>query len=163
MLSIERISAAVNRAVEYMLCFLGMVMVAVVGAQVFSRYVLNHSIFWSEELARFILVWLTFLGATVAYRRRAHAGIDIISKRLPPSGRMAAKAVAHLSTLFFSVILVYFGIAFSYFVRLQISPALYLPKWIPHCIIAVSGAILAIHTLAFLFSDLKRRGSIHDR
>ena len=45
--------------------------------------------------------------------------------------------------------MIVYGWQFAHFVRLQVSPALYLPKWIPHSIIPLSGAILALHTLAF--------------
>jgi TRAP-type C4-dicarboxylate transport system permease small subunit len=54
--------------------------------------------------------------------------------------------------------MIFFGVKFSYFVRLQISPALYLPKWIIFSIIPISGLILLIHGLAFLFSELKGVG-----
>ena len=53
---------------------MAMAMAAVVAAQVFWRYGLNASLFWSEELARHLLVWMTFLGASTAYRRRVHPG-----------------------------------------------------------------------------------------
>jgi len=138
-------------------------MAMIVAAQVFARYVLNHSIFWSEELARFLLVWLTFLGASMAYRRQAHASIDVVFLRLPPGLRRAAILAVHLYTLFFSVVMVYSGAQFAHFVRQQISPALYLPKWIPHGIIPLSGAVWALHALAFLVSALKKRGLHGDR
>lgn len=154
----ERISQAVNQAVEYLLFFLGFSMVMIVAAQVFARYVLNHSIFWSEELARFLLIWLTFLGSSVAYRRQAHASIDVVFRRLPPAGRRAAVLAVHLVTLFFAAVMVYFGARFAYFVRLQISPALYLPKWIPHSIIAVSGMVWVLHAVAFFIRDYKKEG-----
>lgn len=60
--ALERISRSVNHWVEYVLFGLGFTMSVVVAVQVFFRYALNHSLFWSEELARYILVWLTFLG-----------------------------------------------------------------------------------------------------
>ena len=69
---IDRFSRRTNTVIEQSLLGLGILMIGVVAAQVFFRYVLNHSLFWSEELARYILVWLTFLGASVAYRRGVH-------------------------------------------------------------------------------------------
>ena len=75
--SLERLSRKINFWVEYLLFGLGFAMAALVAVQVFFRYVLNHSLFWSEELARYFLVWLTFLGASVAYYRKVHPGIDI--------------------------------------------------------------------------------------
>ena len=80
--TLERISTACNRCAEYLLLLLGLSMTATVILQVFSRYILNHSLFWSEELARYLLVWLTFIGATVAYHRNMHPGVDFLFKRL---------------------------------------------------------------------------------
>ncbi len=57
---LERLSTSCNRYTEGFLLLLGLTMAAVVILQVFCRYILNYSLFWSEELARFLLVWLTF-------------------------------------------------------------------------------------------------------
>ena len=157
---IEKMSWRLNQAVEWLLFVLGAGMAAIVAAQVFSRYVLNHSLFWSEELARFLLVWLTFLGAGVAYRRRAHASVDLLYQHLPAAGRRLASLATHVCTLFFAGIMVVYGYKFAYFVRLQISPALFLPKWIPHSIVCIAGVIIAVHALAFFFRDLQKQGGL---
>ncbi len=155
MVALHRLSARLNRAVEYALFGMGLAMALLVAVQVFFRYALNHSIFWSEELARFLLVWLTFLGASVVYRRGAHASVDFIYRRLEPRGRRAVNILVHLLSLAFFAVMIVYGWRFAYFVRLQVSPALYLPKWIPYAIIPLSGAILAVHALDFLWRELK--------
>jgi TRAP-type C4-dicarboxylate transport system permease small subunit len=151
---LDKLSRRINDGVERLLFLLGFSMALVVAAQVFSRYALNHSFFWSEELARFLLVWLTFLGASAAYRRRVHAGIDVVYKRFPAWGRKASRLTVHLGALTFAGIMIWYGTAFAWFVRLQISPALLLPKWIPHSIIPIAGAVLFIHALAFLAAEV---------
>lgn len=130
-------------------------MSVIVAAQVFSRYVLNHSLFWSEELARYLLVWLTFLGSSVAYYRKVHPGIDIIYCRLPAPARKTAVIVVHLVSMLLFGVMIFYGIKFAYFVRVQISPALYLPKWIIYCIIPFSGLILTLHSITLLLGELK--------
>ena len=127
----------------------------IVAVQVFCRYVLNHSLFWSEELARYLLVWLTFLGASVAYYRNVHPGIDMIYARMPISIQKITAITVHLVSLTLFGIMIIFGAKFSYFVRLQISPALYLPKWLIFTIIPISGLILMLHGLTFLLNELK--------
>lgn len=159
MSGLERLSLFINRLVEYLLFGLGFSMALIVAAQVFSRYLLNYSIFWSEELARFLLVWLSFLGASVAYRRGAHASIEVVYERLPAWGQNAAALATHLSALLFSGIMIFYGLKFAWFVRHQISPALYMPKWIPHGIIPLCGAILAVHALAFLADHVRGKKS----
>jgi TRAP-type C4-dicarboxylate transport system permease small subunit len=64
------------------------VMVVLVFGNVFLRYALNSGITISEELSRWLLVWLTFLGAIVALRQHAHLGVDTLVRRLPHKGRL---------------------------------------------------------------------------
>jgi len=53
-------------------------MVVALTLQVFFRYVVQAPLFWSEELARFLLIWSVFAGATFAFRHRTHMSIDLI-------------------------------------------------------------------------------------
>lgn len=155
--ALEALSRHLNRGIEGLLVLLGATMAAVVAAQVFSRYALNYSLFWSEELARYLLVWLSFLGATVAYYHGLHPGVDALYARLPPGARRAASVTVHVASLLLFGIMVVYGWQFAHFVRLQISPALQMPKWIPHAILPLSGAVLALHALGFLFRELAGR------
>jgi len=156
---IGRLSRRINAVVEQSLFGLGALMIAIVAAQVFFRYVLNHSLFWSEELARYILVWLTFLGATVAYRRGVHPRIDLFVHRLGPRGARAMRIGAHLVAMAFLGMLVIYGAQFAYFVRLQISPALQIPKWTVMLVLPISGMIILLHALAAVVSELRERTS----
>ncbi len=153
---IETLSRKVNGWIEMALFGLGLTMAVVVALQVFCRYILNHSLFWSEELARYILVWLTFLGSSAAYRRRVHPGIDILTSRLSAAARRWTAAVVHLVSIAFFGIMVWHGSGFAWFVRKQISPALNLPKWVIFSVIPVAGAVLMLHGFAFLSRTMKR-------
>lgn len=59
------------------------VMVATIMLQVFCRFVLGNPLSWSEELARYAFVWITFLGAAVAYRHGGHIVVDTVVVLLP--------------------------------------------------------------------------------
>ena len=155
---LEKLSRAVNQWIEYSLFGLGLSMSIIVAVQVFCRYVLNHSLFWSEELARYLLVWLTFLGASVAYYRGMHPGIDVIYVRLPDTVRKAAAVTVHLLSMALFAIMIIFGVKFAYFIRHQISPALYLPKWLVFTIIPLSGTVLMLHGLIFFLEEIKGKG-----
>jgi TRAP-type C4-dicarboxylate transport system permease small subunit len=153
---IERLSHLLNRAAEHSLFGLGIGMAMIVAAQVFFRYILNHSLFWSEELARYLMVWLTFLGAGVAYYRRVHPGIDILTRHLSRGHQRRLEMLIHAICLGFFSILVVYGIRFAWFVRLQISPALSIPKWIVFAVIPVSGVILVVHSLHLIMAAAGR-------
>ncbi len=146
-----------NRAVEGSLVVLGLTMAIIVCTQVFFRYVLNDSLFWSEELARFLLVWLTFLGATSAYHRGVHPRIETFAAMLPPKLQKGLRIGIHLISLILFSLIIFYGIKFSYFVRLQISPALNLPKWIVTAVIPLSGMILCFHNVGLIARELLGR------
>lgn len=150
----ESLSLACNRFTERSLLVLGLAMSVIVIAQVFSRYILNHSLFWSEELARYILVWLTFLGSCVAYYRGMHPGINLIYRRLPRHLKRISKILVLLLSLVFFSVMIWYGFQFSFFVRLQTTAALSLPKWTIFSIIPISGIILSLHAVAMLSKEI---------
>ncbi len=151
---LDRISYRINLWVENLVCVIGITMAVIVAAQVFSRYVLNYSLFWSEELARFLLVWLTFLGATVAYFYQAHPGVDVLYRRLSPVLQRWARLMVHGASLCLFSLMVIHGAWFAWFVRLQITPALSLPKWIVMGVVPMGGVIFLVLGLAFLSREI---------
>ncbi|MEF7612407.1 TRAP transporter small permease [Aquincola sp. MAHUQ-54] len=74
-------------------------MVALVFGNVVLRYVFNSGITVSEELSRWLFVWMTFLGALVALRRHGHLGTDALISRLPPAGKRVCLVVGQLLML----------------------------------------------------------------
>ena len=151
---IKNTSFFLNKWVEYFLFGLGFTMTVTVAVQVFFRYILNHSLFWSEELARFLLVWLTFLGASCAYYRNLNPGVDFLYEKLSLKFQKISTVLTHLCSMGLFIIMIIFGI-----IRLQISPALQMPKWIILSIIPISGVILTIHAVNFLLEELKKADS----
>lgn len=75
-------------------------MVGLVFGNVVLRYAFNSSITVSEELSRWLFVWITFLGAIIAMRERAHLGTDVVISRLPPIGKKICFVLAHLIMLY---------------------------------------------------------------
>lgn len=153
---LKKTSFFINQWVEYFLFGLGFTMTLIVAVQVFFRYVLNHSLFWSEELARFLLVWLTFLGASCAYYRNLNPGVDFLYTKFSLKFQKISFIITHLVSMALFIVMIVFGIKFAFFIRMQITPALQIPKWIILSIIPISGAILTIHALNFLLEEFKR-------
>jgi TRAP-type C4-dicarboxylate transport system permease small subunit len=76
------------------------VMVVLVFGNVVLRYGFNSGITISEELSRWLLVWLSFLGAIVALRERAHLGVDTLVRMLPPFGKRICFVINYCLMLF---------------------------------------------------------------
>ncbi len=147
---IRATSYYLNRIVEVFICVIGMVMAVVMAVQVFYRYVLNHSLFWSEEFGRICLVWLSFLGATSAYKRGMHIGIDFLVSKFSGGLRTAVRVVIIMLSMIFFFILVVFGSSFVRFVSYQKTAAMGLPMSIPYLIIPICGVVFIVHALDML-------------
>ena len=128
-------------------------MIAVVVLQVICRYLFNNSLFWSEELARMLLVQITFLGAAVAFRNRAHIAVDILAARLGPRSRRLLRTVSLLAcAALFAAMLVY-GWRFGQTLVLQRAASLPVSLAVPFAVIPISGGVLLLHCLAMLIEQ----------
>ncbi|MEO6294082.1 MAG: TRAP transporter small permease [Burkholderiaceae bacterium] len=86
--------------IGYLIAALMAVMVALVFGNVFMRYALNSGFTLSEELSRWLFVWMTFLGAVVALRENGHLGTDMLVGRLGPMGKKICMGVSLVLMLF---------------------------------------------------------------
>jgi len=149
------LSRVLNQGTELLLLCLGLCMVLVIGLQVFFRYVLNDSLGWSEELGRALLVWLTFFGAGAACKRKGHIGVDFFVRRLAPAPRRVTAALALLVSICFFLIMIVYGLEFSWFIRHQATTILELPKWLLFLAVPASGLLMFFHSLVFLIDLFK--------
>ena len=76
------------------------IMVVLVFGNVVLRYAFNSGITVSEEVSRWLFVWLTFLGAIVALRQHGHLGVDALVRRLPNAGKRACLIVTQILMLY---------------------------------------------------------------
>jgi TRAP-type C4-dicarboxylate transport system permease small subunit len=81
-------------------------MVAVVASQVFFRYVLNSSLRWADEIARYLMIWMAFLGASLAVRYGAHISIEAFMKMMSPRVRRVVRIIILLVLILFLASLV---------------------------------------------------------
>lgn len=92
---IGRLFAVVEAALALALA----AMVVMVFGNVVLRYAFDSGITVSEELSRFLFVWLTFLGAVVVMRQGGHLGFDMVSRALPRAGRQGCRIISNLLML----------------------------------------------------------------
>lgn len=81
------------------------IMVVLVFGNVVLRYTANSGITVSEELSRWLFVWLTFMGAVVALREHGHLGTDVLVSRLPAAGKKVCLVLAQVAMLYVSWLL----------------------------------------------------------
>lgn len=91
------LAAIFEKCLELISVALLVTLAIVILVAVFFRYVLNDSLIWSDELAKILLVWITYFGAALAALRRAHLGFGSLVTALPRPLRVAAFVVAELT------------------------------------------------------------------
>lgn len=98
---------------EIILVFLLSLMSLLIGAQVFMRYVMQDSLSWSEELARYSFIWATYIGVSCAVKRNAHICVDAFTSKLPEKMRHYATILSHLLFILFAAMVMKEGYALT--------------------------------------------------
>lgn len=130
---------------EFVLVGLMVALCADIFAGVFSRYVMGRALPWYDELARYLFIWMCFLAAAVAMRRRAHFGVNVLVSRLGPAGRRGARLGCWLVVMAYGVFIAVQGARVMEGVSVQQSPALGLTlSWV-FLAIPVHGVLTALY------------------
>jgi TRAP-type transport system small permease protein len=136
---------AVNRALAGVILLLLIVSVAVlvipVTLQIFSRYTsFIPSYIWTEEMARFCLVYSVMLGAMLAVREGTHFTVDVFP-RLSPRHEAMVELLSGCFVLLFAFVFLWWGWEFTEFAIYRISELAELPLWLIHMAWPIAGAV----------------------
>jgi len=93
------------RMIDYLIATLLAIMVVLVFGNVVLRYAFNSGITVSEEMSRWLFVWLTFLGAIAALKEYGHLGTDMLLVKLPPIGQRICLVASNLLMLYVTYLL----------------------------------------------------------
>ena len=151
------LSALVNRACCGLLICASATMIAVVVLQVVCRYLFNNSLFWSEEAARYIMVWISMLGASIGIRRKGHIGVEAVVMLLPAWLQRAASVVTTLIASGFFAGMIFFGFKICQVVARQESPAMEISMAVPYSALLVGGALMLLYSLEEFFNLIAAR------
>lgn len=130
---------------------------------VFTRYVLGHQSQWTEELARLLLIWVALLGASIAFIRKSHLGVDYFVNKLNEQWKNIGQIVVYLLVaIFASIVLVYGGYSLvsSALENSQPTPALNIEMGYVYLAVPISGIfiiIFSIETIIELIGSLLKR------
>ena len=141
----------INRVLEVFLVTLMIAMVLNVLWQVASRYLLNNPSSFTDELARYLLIWIGFLGAAYGTGKHIHLAIDLLPSKIKNQGhkQLHHKIVNGLIAIFALLVMLVGGIRLVYVTLIldQRSSALDIPLGIVYLAIPLSGLIILFYTL----------------
>jgi TRAP-type C4-dicarboxylate transport system permease small subunit len=128
-----------GRLLSWLLAFSVAVLIVPVSLQIFSRYTaLIPAYIWTEEMARFLFIWMIMIGAMVGIREGSHFEVDVWP-RLGARGAAALKLVTSVFVLVLALIFLYWGWQFTRFAFNRISELAELPLWLIHIAWPLAG------------------------
>lgn len=148
------ISELINSLVEKLLLVAGVAISVVLFVQVVARY-LGHSLSWSEEIGRYLLVATTFLGATVAYKRAHFIGLAGFGARFGLLVEQIIMRGLQIMTLACFGLITWYGVIYTLNSWEQTSTAVQMPMSLPIAVVPLSGAIFFLHILADMAKSKK--------
>ena len=120
--------------------------------QILFRYVLKVSAPWTEEAARYLMIWMALLASGLAFRNGDHFNIDFLTNRLTPRYRTILIHGTNLLSSIFILCIILWGIPFAQLGFFTISPGLQITMFLPYLAIPVGGIIMLLNL--FLFTSL---------
>ena len=132
---------------------------------VFTRYALGEQVKWTEELARFLLIWVVLLGGAVAFGTKGHLGVDYFVGKLHPEAQKMMAIIVHLIVLFFAVSIFIYGgsqVVNDAFQMEQTTPALHWMMGYVYLAIPVSGCFMILYTVENLIETIIKPPDLPD-
>jgi TRAP-type C4-dicarboxylate transport system permease small subunit len=123
------------------------VLVVGVNLQVCSRFFLDSSLSWTQELVKYAFVWMVFIGAGVGVRHRLHLRIDLLEARFGPRGRRILGITVDLLCLILAAVFIVGGLIVAWRTRQHLSPAMGLSMACVYSVFPLSGLGMAVFLL----------------
>ena len=161
---LDTVNSAILKVEEFLLGIITIALVAAIFVEVSCRYIFMVSTAWSEELARYLFVMLTFVGSSYAYYKHDHIEIDILnqvirsSKKIKNKDRVikAVNMIGNISTMIFLVI--FNHIFWTYLMQIKkmglLSPTMHLPMVWVYSFVWIGGVLTVVHGVYMLLCDV---------
>ena len=151
--TIVTISDVVNRYIEYVVFAMMVVMTTVIILQIIFRFFFT-ALSWSEEVARFLLVWSSLLAASIGFKKGSHITVSFLVKKFPENIQKILSIIAYILEAVFFFIIILFGIKLMIVQATQTSAALLISMSYIYSIYPIGGGIILLHLIAHIMELL---------
>jgi TRAP-type C4-dicarboxylate transport system permease small subunit len=158
-MTLARFRSSVDKVVEWMLIIVFMTMTVNVLWQVFTRFVLHNPSSYTEELSRYLLVWLGMLGGAYAVGKRLHLAIDLVPRMVTGRRRELLEILIQSCVFLFALFVVLIGGANLVNLTLtlrQVSAALQIQLGYVYSVLPLSGALMMFYSGTFIYDGLQQ-------
>ena len=150
--------ALLRHPLEVAVCTILVALVAVTFSQVVFRYILQASLSWSEELARFLLMWLAALSTAYAMKTGAHFALHFVVDRTPPAMRRLIGSAVALAASAFLAVFAYQSLRFAIEVHDMLAPATRMSMAVPYSSAFVGSTLTLYYVLVNWRRELQAQG-----
>jgi C4-dicarboxylate transporter, DctQ subunit len=163
----ERVDEAIARVEQTLIVtFLGF-MILLAFLQIFLRNFFSTGLDWGDQLLRNLVLWIGFIGATLATKEGKHINIDVVSRWLPSLGKNVVTFIIHLFSFFICCLLTYATLKFiKNEVQMENMTFLNIPAWVPEMILPITFSLMTFRFGLRSFEALSGMGKTsppHDR
>jgi TRAP-type C4-dicarboxylate transport system permease small subunit len=153
-LSLSTIVKGIDTVLCRLLAIILAAMTGIIFTQVFSRYILNYSFSWSEEISRYLFLWLIFGGLPTLIYRNAMTAFDMVIKKLSGMTKNAAAALIAIGNLTFLVLLTLGSIPLVQRQFSQMATSIPIPIGLVYMIMPISGVLSVVVTVERLIASM---------
>jgi len=130
-------------------------MVLLLMAQVATRYVLRGSMYWAGEMAVWIFIWITYLGAALLYRRKGHIVVRLIDFILPKKAKKVLEVFTDILVAMFMVVIFYYSIPVVKAYSNQYATAIYISRGLMFLSLPVSLVLIFLFMIDNILQKIR--------
>lgn len=160
---LTKISNKINDCTKFIGFILMVIMTVIIVLQVFYRYILGSSLSWSEELARYLFIWVVMLGAAYGVKESFHVAVSIVIDRLPSKVRTIVDILFSAMLGLVGIVMVKYGYMLAQTVAIQLSPATRISMFWVYISVPVSGLLIIVHILSRMEEDIRILKKVDER
>ena len=155
-----KLNAGLNKTEDVVVGVIMLVTSLMILVNVILRYFFKSGIHWSDEMVRYLMILLTFVGCSICVRTGTHISVDLLMAILKPEskGKRYLQYFINLVGILFSALIAFFGIqiVIRNIVNPQLSPALQIPMYIPYLSVVIGFALSALRYLQLLVNNNRK-------
>lgn len=143
-----------NKVMGYLLTLLLAVMTAIIFWQVFSRFVVGSSLSWSEELSRFLMIFMILIGSSIALRKNELIAVEILLEKVENLSKKVVVITIHVISIVFFLILIKYGSSMAQSFSNQFAPGLGVSMKYIYLALPLGGVLLLLNSLACIVEEI---------
>lgn len=152
--ALQQINSFIARVIGILLFFAFSIMIISCFTQITTR-LLEIPATWTEETARYMAVWMTFLGVAYAFRHKTMIAVEILSDRLNGNSKKILSIFILILSFVFCIVLTIYGFILVVKISGQISPVLHVPMALVYSGLPIAGALMVLFSLEDIINCIK--------